>query len=343
MADSKTNMGKLHFITATLRRRLAYLKLKFGIYKSEHVFRNGEYPTRISILIPDSLGDIAVNSSVTRYFKSCFPETKITLITHPKYLKAGYFDPNYDVLLEYPPEYLRYEPWALSYQDQFDIARELTPDMDRLYLCQPSSWCDHIVTKYTMLNLQNRLCNIPPDAQFMPKLIIPVEARMEATQFRETLPSPAILLIREAYTASCHPRVSEYWKQLALEAVAAGYTVLDNSKKPIIDHRKCLPVGEMRLTELVALAELCTGVIALRSGMCDLIGFAGRSRQYVLYPEDCYPFSQMTFLSWCSLAAMGVDSVTESENSFIKETDVEKELERTRKWMASLPANDGAA
>lgn len=335
-------MKKSHFIAVSLRRRFEYLKLKLGIYKSEHVFRNRENPVRISILIPDSLGDIAVNSSVTQYFKARFPGTEITLITHPKYLKAGYFDPNYDVLLEYPPKYLQFEPWALSYQNQFDIAKELTPDMDRLYLCQPSSWCDHVVTKHNMLNLQNRLCKVPLDAQFMPKLRVPVEVQTEVAQFRATLPPPVILLIREAYTANYHSHVSEYWKQLAAEAVAEGYTVLDNSKTPIIDHEKCLPVGEMPLAKLVALARLCDGVVALRSGMCDLIGFAGQSRQYVLYPEVCYPFSRMSFLSWCSLAAMGVDSVTESENSFRKETDVAKELERTRRWLGALPMNTAA-
>jgi hypothetical protein len=336
-SEESIKMKSPHSIRIFLRRRLEYIKYLLGLYKSEHVFNPNSVPERISILIPDSLGDIAINSSVTQYFKSCFPKVEITLITHPKYINAGYFDPCYDRSLQYPPEYLELEPWALTYKNQVDIARTLTPDMDRLYLCQPSSWCDHLVTKHTMLDLQNRLCNVASKKQFMPKLQLPADSRAKAEQFQSGLKNGLVLLIsREAYTANYDKYVTHYWNRIVEYCIENGFTVLDNSKSPAVVHPDCIAVGEMPLADVVALAGLCDGVMALRSGLCDLIGFSVNCRQYIIYPVDFYPFSRMTFLSWASLCKMGVNSVVEYENSFKQEIDVEIEFQRSREWLRSF-------
>lgn len=324
-----------------LRRRLDYVRYLLGLRKSVHIFNNTHAPEQISILIPDSLGDIAINSSITQYFKSRFPGVKITLITHPKYLKAGYFDPNYDFLLEYPEHYQVFQPWELSYENQCKIAQEVTPHMDRLYLCQPSAWCDHLVPKFTMLDLQNHLCKIPGKDRFLPKLRIPEQYQKKAAQFRAGLKGPVFLIARQAYTATYNNRVCEYWRRLTEYCVHKGLTILDNSKEPAIKHERCLPVGEMPLPEIIALANLCDGAMALRSGLCDLVGFSTRCPQYVIHPCGFYPFSRTTFLAWSSLVKMGAEFVEEHENSFTEATDVEIELDRSREWLLSRLANHG--
>lgn len=326
-------MGKTNPILTVLRRQMNYARYVLGLRKSVHIFNRAAVPEQISILIPDSLGDIAVNSSITRYFKSRFPRVKITLITHPKYLKAGDFDPNYDFLSGYPARYLAIHPWALTYDDQCKIAQEVTPGMDRLYLCQPSAWCDHLVPKFTMLDLQNHLCKIPREDRFLPKLQVPGQYRERAEQFRARLTGPVILLSRKAYTATYNKRVVEYWTRLVQYCIDNGMTILDNSNEPAVANECCIPVGEMPLAEVAALANLCDGVMALRSGLCDLLGFSTRCPQYIIYPGTFYPFSRTTFLEWCSLRKMGVEFAEEHENSFREEGDVEIELNRSREWL----------
>ena len=318
-----------------LYRQLDYAKYLLGLRKSEHIFNFREVPERISILIPDSLGDIAINSSITQYFKWRFPGVAITLITHPKYIKAGNFDPNYDFVLSYPSRYLRFEPWALNYETQLKIARELTPNMDRLYFCQPSAWCDHLVAKYPLFNLQNYLCKVPAKDRFMPKLIVPKMDEAQAKRFRSRLKGPVILISREAYTATFGSRVSDYWERLINFCVNNKIIVLDNSRQCAIEHEHCLAVGEMPLAEIVALAGLCDGVIAVRSGLSDLIGFSVQCHSYTIYPAGNYPFSQMTFLKWCSLIDMGVEFATERQNSFMNSADVEAEFAHTANWLYS--------
>jgi hypothetical protein len=323
-------------LIAWLRLRNDYLMYLLGLRRARHFFSHAADPKRISILIPDSVGDIAVNSSVSQYLKRSFPETHITLISHPKYIPAARMDPNYDAIAAFPQKYLDREPWLLSYKDQLAVAHLVTPKMDRLYLPQPSVWCDHVVGKHSMLALQNILCAVPVGQRIAPRLRIPHENRLAAETFCSKLRHPLLAIFRTAYTAAFDERVDMYWRQLAKACLSEGITVLDNAATPLIENDRCIPIGSLCLETAAAVANASDGIVGLRSGICDVVAFSGHCPQYVIYPKTCYRNSDMSFLRWCSLRDMGALHVTEAENSFAGDGDVSTEVARTLGWVRQL-------
>ena len=314
-------------------RRLDYAKYLCGLRKSVHVYGDGARPRKISILIPDSAGDVAINASVTRSLKRRHPDTGITLISHPRYLPVADLNPDYDDACAFPEAYLAAEPSVWGYRDQIDIAERTSPDMDILYLCQPSAWCDHIVPKFTMLDLQNHLCGIPPDARLPPKLTLKPEHKTFAETCISELPRPAIVFARKAFTVQIGGLIDEFWKSAARLCIDRGMIVLDNATSSVIDHASCIPIGNRSLVELVAIAGKSRGFVSLRSGASDLVGFATDTPQYAIYPKASYRYSKTSFLDWCSLRSMGVTVATEVENSFVADADLELELSRLRDWL----------
>ncbi|HEX6871822.1 MAG TPA: hypothetical protein VF163_12050 [Micromonosporaceae bacterium] len=323
---------------AAARRRLRYLRYRAGLLRPAYAFGSPDRPRRISIVIPDSLGDVAVNVSVTSYFKQRWPDTRIALITHPRYTEAARFNPHYDAVFGYGGELRDTPPWLLTHADQVRMARELTPDMDRLFLCQPSAWCEALAARYPMVELQNRICQVPPTAWRQPRLRVPPDADQAGRAMRDP-DRPAVFLAREAHTLTFGVGAEDYCHRVAADCVRRGVRVYWNSAQPLLDHELCVAVGAVPLAQAVSLATQCTAVVSMRSGFTDLVGLCAPDLPVrVFYPDATVPGSRMTWLRWCSLVDMGVTGAVEQICDFATTAEVDDEVRQTTAWLSRVLA-----
>ena len=320
-----------------IRRRFDYARYLLGLTRSEHVFNTGPI-RRMTVVIPDSLGDVAINASVTRYYKEHIPDVHISLITHPRYVAAGELVPEYDEVYGYGPPFADIPCGELTHRQQVNIARLLTPEMDRLYLCQPSAWCDAISAKYTMIEMQNRLCKVPEGVRHQPRLSLPSDAADRARRLRARHPGPAVFMAHEAYTIRFGAAAREYCRRVAEWCVSRGVYVYWNAPEAIVAHDRLVAVGKEPLSDAVALATLSSAVISMRSGLSDLVGFVAKDLPHlVLYPPGNYPYSRLSWQDWCSLRAMGVAGALEQVNGLDTPADADRMVERTISWLRGLP------
>jgi len=323
--------GRLRVLGWPIRRQVEYLKYLTGVTRSSYAFGTTSDPRRITIVIPCSSGDIAINSSVTRYYKKRYPNVHVSLITRNTYTAAGDFNRDYDAVLGCDGD-------LLSHADQLEVACRLTPDMDRLFLSQPTGWCDALSASYTMLELQNRLCEVPARLRHLPRLQLPTGAADKARRLRAAFPGPALFISREASFLRFGQWTDLYCYRIAAWCVNRCVRVFWNSLQPIIDHEFCVAVGMLPLDESVALAVHSDAVISMRSGFSDIVGFSSSGlRHRVFYPEGNYPYSRLSWLHWCSLSDMGVISVTERTNGFTSWHQAASEVDATIQWLVRLP------
>ena len=214
------------------------------------------------------------------------------------------------------------------------MARELTPEMDLLLLCQPSAWCDAVSGRYPMLEMQNRLCAVPRQVRYPPRLRLPADAAQRAGLLRKAHRRPAVFIAPGAYTMRFGDGADAYCREVARCCVQQGVHVYWNGAEPGITHELCTAVGGAPLAEAVALATLSDAVISMRSGFSDLVGFVATDLPHlVFYPEGNYPDSALTWLEWCSLRDMGVSGAVERVSTFETGARVEAEFDETREWL----------
>jgi hypothetical protein len=328
------------------KRYFQYVKYGTGITRSVHVFRRGT-PERITLVVPDSLGDIAINSAITRAIRRSGLQAEITLVTDRKYRPVVAFNRDYDsvALLN---DCTDKPPWALTYHDQLAAAKTLTPDMDALLLCQPGAWCDALWSRYQSLELQHRLCGTPPGLRLRPRLTIPAGA---AEKVRANWQQPAgrtIFIAPGAYTLKFGAVGERFFVDLAASLAGNGWHVFWNgperptgATEPEAGAGTVVPVGHLPLAEVVALASRCERAVSARSGLSDVITFsAPELPQYVLYPKTRYPYSFRPVRECYSLNAMGGMNVRENENSLDTAADLATELGRVRQWLGGPPRAD---
>ncbi|HEX8080495.1 MAG TPA: hypothetical protein VF557_09835 [Jatrophihabitans sp.] len=326
------------------KRYFQYFKYATGITRSVHVFRRGK-PERITLVIPDSLGDVAINSGVTRAIRAGGLEAEITLVTDQKYRPAAAFNPDYDsvaVLNDCTDK----PPWALSYHDQLAVAKTLTPDMDALFLCQPGAWCDALWSRHQSLELQHKLCRTPPGLRLRPRLTIPAGAAEKVfANWWQPDGRPAIFIAPSAFTLKFGAAGERFFLDLAASLAGDGWHVFWNGPvwpsgagRPEAGAGTVVPVGHLPLAEVVALASMCERAVSARSGLSDMITFsAPELPQYVLYPNTRYPYSFRSVRQCYSLNAMGGVNVRETENSLDTAADLATELGKVRQWLDSRP------
>jgi len=308
-----------------------------GLRRTIHRFGARDSPREITFVITDSLGDIAVNSSVTQHMRARHPHARLTLVTHRSYLAAAAFNPEYDGAIGYDEVLCRHPPGHQSYADEIRIAKALTPRMDLLFLCQPSAWCDALSADHTMLELQNRLCGVDQATRLMPRLRIPAAADAAAARSRVCNPGKAVFMSRSAFTFGFGPWAQTYAERVARRCLDAGVIVYDNACDPLVRHERCIGAGDLPLDEAVALAARSDAVISMRSGFSDLVAFTDPRRpHYVVYPTGNYRFSKLSWRRWCSLRDMGVTGATEAVADFLTEEDADRQLVATLDWLRRL-------
>jgi hypothetical protein len=319
-----------------VRRHFQYLKYRTGVIRSVHHFSETTAPGRFTILIPDSVGDIAVNSGVTRAIRAATPLAHITLITDRKYTAASAFNRDYDAV-KILGTCTDKPPWALSYRDQLRAARALTPDMDVLYLCQPGVWCDELFGRYHILDLQHHLCGTPPQRRFRPRLTLPAGAADRARAIRLQRGQDAAFIAPGSFTLKFGAAGMRFFGDLAASMAESGWRVFWNGPDgPAWHDEAIIGVADLPLPDVVALAGLCQRAVSARSGLSDLMAFAcPELPQYVLYPRTRYPHSRRSVLACYSLTAMGAENVRESENSLATDAELRTELGRVRRWLTA--------
>lgn len=91
-----------------------------------------------------------------------------------------------------------------------------------------------------------------------------------------------VLLMPEANTSPLIP--TAYWIKLAKKYKKQGYSVISNvsNKKLAIKYSKYIPLS---IYELIELASICTHIISIRSGLCDILAFSVGDKLEVVYPN----------------------------------------------------------
>lgn len=330
------------------RRYFQYLKYRTGKNRSIHTFRRAA-PERITIIIPCSIGDVAINSGITRAIRAQGLQSEITLITDRKYGPISAFNPDYDSVA-WLNDCTDKPPWVLSYHEQLAAAKTLTPDMDLLYLCQPGGWCDVLFAKYHTLDLQHKLCGTPPELRFRPKLTIPSGATERVRAIWQPHDGRTVFIASGSFTLKFGTAGMRFFDDLATSLAGSGWRVFWNgpgessgADEPKTGTGTVIPVGHLPLADVVALASMCQWAVSARSGLSDVIAFsAPELPQYVLYPKTRYPYSLRSVLACYSLTAMGAVNVRESENSLDSAADMITELGKVRHWLGSMPPADFA-
>lgn len=331
---------RLPHTPSLLKRNVQYLQYRTGVIRSTHVFRQGA-PEKITIVLPNSLGDLAINSGITRAIRVRRPHAEITLVTDRRYGSIVAFNPDYNSLALLN-DCTDTPPWALSYHDQLAAAKTLTPDMHLLLLCQAGSWCDALWSRYQSLELQHTLCGTPPGLRLRPELTLPAGA---ADLLRPDWRKPVgrtIFIAPDAFTLKFGDLGERFFADLAANLARSGWRVFWNRAEwrsatgEPEGTGTVVPVGHLPLAETVALASLCERAVSARSGLSDVITFsASELPQYVLYPETRYPYSSRSVRECYSLNAMGGSNVRESENSFDTPADLTREIAWVQKWLNS--------
>jgi hypothetical protein len=325
------------------KRYFQYLQYRTGIHRSAHVLRRGT-PERITIVIPDSLGDIAINSGITRSIRARGIKAEITLVTDEKYRPIVEFNPDYDsvaVLGDCTDK----PPWALSYHDQLAAAKTLTPRMDLLYLCQPGAWCDVLWSKHQSLELQHTLCGTPRELRCRPALTIPAGAIEKVRADWGEHVGRTVFIAPGAFTLKFGEAGERFFTTLATSLADTGWRVFFNGPgwpptagEPQAGAETVVAVGHLPLAQVVALASTCERAVSARSGLSDVITFSAPDLpQYVLYPKTRYPYSLRPVRECYSLNEMGGANVRESENSLDSDTDLAVELDQVRQWLGRRP------
>jgi hypothetical protein len=322
-----------------VRRRYSYAKYLIGCYPTVYEFTCEREPEAFTLIVPNSSGDVAMTSSVTRYLKAAFPQVQIFLITHPRYMDVGRLNPDYDAVVGYGRPHSDIAPWKLPYRSQVAVARELTPDMDRLFVCQPNAWCPGLVDKVSIWQVQQDLCGVPDTMRVNPRLRVPREVRSRAAEFRRTLPGRSFFLAPNATTIGLGSAAKAYWHGLAQHLVERGAVVFYNSKNSPVQDRRCVTVGDRPLLDAVALAVDCDAVVSSRSGFSDIVGFCAPTlRHRILYPSGPNPISRLSWLDWCSVKDLGVAGAVECFVDLHGQEDAAKEIDRTVAWLGeSVP------
>jgi hypothetical protein len=330
--------------TPSLRKRyFQYLKYLTRINNPVHKFCRGT-PARITIVVPCSVGDVAINSAITRSLRAQGQQAEITLLTDRKYKAISAFNPDYNYVA-WLNDFTDKPPWALSYRDQLAAAKTLTPDMDLLYLCQPGGWCDVLFAKYHTLDLQHKLCGTPAKLRFHPQLTIPVAAAEKVCATWRPPDGCTIFIAAEAFTLKFGTAGPGFFNTLATSLAGSGWRVFWNGLseprgaseiKP--GAGTITPVGHLPLAEVVALASMCQRAVSARSGLSDVIAFSAPGQpQYVLYPKTRYPYSIRSVRACYSLTKMGAANVKESENSLDSVADMTSELAKVWRWLDTAP------
>ncbi|WP_329007449.1 hypothetical protein OG271_17055 [Micromonospora rifamycinica] len=323
------------------KRSVQHLRYRTGLIRSVHAFRR-ERVERITLVVPDSLGDIAINSAVTRAIRLRGAPAEITLLTDRKYESAVAFNRDYDAvaLLD---GYTDKPPWTLTYQDQLAAAKALTPAMDALVLCQPGAWCDALWSRYHSLDIQYRLSGTPPALRRLPRLTVPAGAAEAVRPIRQRAVGRTAFIAPGAFTLKFGAAGERFFTELAARLVGAGWQVFWNGAEapspaggPPGDTGSVVAVGHLPLAEVVALASSCERAVCARSGLVDVITFCTPELpQYVLYPRTRYPYSRRPVRECYSLRAMGGVNVCESENSLDTDADLSAELATVGQWLES--------
>ena len=321
------------------KRYFQYLKYLTGINNPVHRFGRGA-PAKVTIVVPCSVGDVAINSAVTRALRAQGVQAEITLLTDRKYEAISAFNPDYDSVA-WLNDVTNKPPWALSYRDQLAAAKALTPDMDLLYLCQPGGWCDVLFAKYHTLDIQHKLCGTPPKLRFHPRLTIPAAAAAKVRATWRPHDECTVFIAAEAFTLKFGAAGMGLFSTLAASLAGSGWRVFWNGhgEPPGASEIKpgagtITPVGHLPLAEVVALASMCQRAVSARSGLSDVIAFSAPGLpQYVLYPKTRYPYSVRSVRACYSLTKMGAANVQESENSLDSVADMTLELAKVRRWL----------
>ena len=325
------------------KRYFQYLKYRTGINNPVHKFRRAT-PERVTIVVPCSVGDVAINSAITRALRAQGLQAKITLLTDQKYEAISAFNPDYNSVA-WLNDFTDKPPWALSYRDQLAAAKALTPDMDVLYLCQPGGWCDVLFAKYHTLDLQHKLCGTPEKLRFHPQLTIPAAATEKVRAVWRPHDECTVFIAAGSFTLKFGAVGMHLFDALATSLAGSGWRVFWNgpSEPPGASEVKAragtiTPVGHLPLAEVVALASMCQRAVSARSGLSDVIAFsAPKLPQYVLYPKTRYPYSMRSVRTCYSLTKMGAANVKESENSLDSVADMTFELAKVRRWLDATP------
>ncbi|WFE96512.1 hypothetical protein [Micromonospora sp. WMMD987] len=319
------------------KRSVQYLRYRTGSMRSVHTFRR-EAVQKITLVVPDSLGDIAINSAITRAIRLRGGPSEITLLTDRKYASAVAFNPDYDAvaLLD---GYTDKPPWALTYQDQLAAAKALTPTMDAVVLCQPGAWCDALWSRYHSLDIQYRLSGTPPALRRLPRLTVPAGAAEAVRPIRQRAVGRTAFIAPGAFTLKFGATGERFFTELAARLAGAGWQVFWNggAAPPTGGGSgSVVAVGHLPLAQVVALASSCERAVCARSGLADVITFCTPELpQYVLYPRTRYPYSRRAVRECYSLRAMGGVNVCESENSLDTDADLSAELAAVGQWLES--------
>ncbi|MDQ8186433.1 hypothetical protein [Pelagicoccus sp. SDUM812002] len=315
----------------TGRNRFNWTLHKTRLRPSRIYFTNNKTVPKITIYISGSFGDIAMNSGITAKLKIQYPESEITLVTHPKFKEGGLLNPDYDKISTFPSPYKEKDIWKLSYQEIREICSVLCPDQDQLIICQPTNWCDQYLVRTHLYAMQHKLAGLRDDKKIYPRLIVPSFWIHKA---KESIPdTPFICLFRAAKSVHSGSFSERFWKKLALNLIEEGYTILDNTQEPLIpESPKYKTIGHKSFLESVAVSTLAQKSIGLRSGMLDAIAFSTRKPLYCLNPRLRHPTLTFPVVEWAGFRKMGAEHVRDSVNDLQNLLEAETELNKCLNW-----------
>lgn len=183
----------------------------------------------------------------------------------------------------------------------------------RLFIAHPLFHCNsnflesHLGREgWTLLDIYRKFLDIPQNQSLVkPTINQSQKNRVEATFRRAKLiAGKTVILLTEAVSIKM-PIPITFWELVAHKLKEKGYCVATN----IVENTKTIagttPLS-VPLDQVISMAELAGWIIAVRSGLCDLISFSQSNKLSVLYPK--HKWYAGTCLTGASLKTMGLSN-----------------------------------
>lgn len=260
---------------------------------------------KLYVCPPEALGDTYVGMSFLRQYNKQYAIERFKIVVRNKAgYKIGYLFGYEELTVSIPTEdmdaLLQYGTFSNMADGRMLIMSHRYPYTNRVYQIgnyKGIHFADHF--RYSIFELEE---NAQPEKPYVHRNDETARKYVEDLFTREGLTrGKTVLLMPYANTAVGIP--AEFWESLAFNLQEKGYTVCTNSSgelEPAISGTRPLFFDLRYGLEVVEAAGM---MIALRSGICDVLSSA-KARKIIFYPDQIYGPGK--FIDFYRLVTMGL-------------------------------------
>jgi hypothetical protein len=267
-----------------------------GFFWFSFSIKNGLSQSEFYFICPGGLGDTFIACLLAEEFLKNHPGKKINLIIKPGQKDIPVLFPTINKIYFLPPQ----DPY------QYNLFKKPAPG--KLFFCHPRVNPQVLAAigkdNFTLFDAYRTILKLPANReqtaaspQISPALR---NSALEKFKNYNLPPGKTAILCPQANSLETLPL--EFWEKLAQNLKKNNWTVCTNVIGKEVPVKDTVPIN-FSIAEAIPFAELAGRVIALRSGLCDILSSA-EIRLEILYPDQ--PWCGGTIFSGASLKLMKI-------------------------------------